>query len=242
MEDFAAFLDAVKHQLNRATEKEAASFLEELAAHLEDHTEALTESGWPVEEARNRAVEAMGDPAAIGRDWNAQLSRFWLWLKRICQGLLLLTVLTLIMPLLLSGSILVDNLTARFFPLKGGDYQLGSTQNAVWQEWEPILLDGGEYMISIYRIGLGKDENGAYICVSSCVYNKNPLGPAPDNLLQSITVNGRSGGGGGSSSGGAAYWTNVIQVEPDIPSATLELSWYGMELSTEIPLKWEVLS
>ena len=242
MEDFSVFLHTVEQQLNRATPREKSDFTAELAAHLEDHAEALTDNGWPVEEARERAVAAMGDPVTIGKAWNAQLSRFWIWVKRICQGLCLLLVLGLIFPSLLAGGMVLNNLTARFFPLKGGDYQLGSTQDAVWQPWEPIQLDGGEYIVSVYRIGLGQDENGAYVCVSSCLYSKNPLMSAPDNLLQAITLNGRSGGGGGTSSGGASYWTNVIQVEPGIPSVTLELAVYGTRLSAEIPLQWEVLS
>ena len=41
---------------------------DELAAHLEDHAAALMERGISEEEATQRALEAMGDPYALGAE------------------------------------------------------------------------------------------------------------------------------------------------------------------------------
>lgn len=46
---------------------------DELAAHLEDHAAAPMERGISEEEATQRALEAMGDPYALGRSWTGPI-------------------------------------------------------------------------------------------------------------------------------------------------------------------------
>jgi hypothetical protein len=57
---------------------------EELQNHINDHVEALLESGVRVEEAEEQAVEAMGDPEEIGRELNKEH-------RPLIEGMLTLT-------------------------------------------------------------------------------------------------------------------------------------------------------
>lgn len=62
----------------------------ELEDHIEDHMDSLMESGLSLEEAENKAIEAMGDPEEIGRELNKLYRPF-------VEGILTLTrVLTVI--------------------------------------------------------------------------------------------------------------------------------------------------
>ena len=77
------FCRRVIWQMKRATLREQDWVKAELMGHLEDHADALEQAGYDPEEARSRAVAAMGEPEEIGRALNAQLSVFWLLLSRI---------------------------------------------------------------------------------------------------------------------------------------------------------------
>lgn len=61
---------------------------DELISHIEDRIDELKSSGLTEEEAETRAVEAMGDPVAIGRQLDS-VHKPWLgWLWRISRWLL----------------------------------------------------------------------------------------------------------------------------------------------------------
>lgn len=53
----------------------------ELTAHMEDHMAALEAEGAPREEAKARAIEAMGDPEALGKALDALHSPLLGWLQ-----------------------------------------------------------------------------------------------------------------------------------------------------------------
>lgn len=61
---FQDYGKAVCQHLRHATGREKKSVQAELAAHLEDHAQALREAGYEEEQARQAALDAMGNPAA----------------------------------------------------------------------------------------------------------------------------------------------------------------------------------
>lgn len=96
---FARYCAAVCDQVRFRPDR--AAIQSELWDHLEDHAAALEEMGLSWEEARARAVEAMGDPVEVGKALDALHSPLagWLllaltWCARAC-GLLALLLLVL---------------------------------------------------------------------------------------------------------------------------------------------------
>ena len=77
------FLAQVLSPLGRLTAQERENVRRELEEHVEDRMEALLEMGWDAELAEEWRLEAMGDPAEIGREMARQYrGRGWLWLGR----------------------------------------------------------------------------------------------------------------------------------------------------------------
>ena len=66
MDPFIRYCDAVCLHIRSRTGR--ADAYRELRDHLEDHSAALAARGVPDREARVQAVEAMGDPHAVGRE------------------------------------------------------------------------------------------------------------------------------------------------------------------------------
>ena len=69
----------IRHPLDRP------AVMRELDDHIEDMVEAYTEAGLPPEEARQKAIAAMGDPDSIGRQL-AALHKPWLHLLQISNS------------------------------------------------------------------------------------------------------------------------------------------------------------
>ena len=81
----------------------------ELMAHIEDRVEDMKTRGYTEEEAEARAVTAMGDPVAVGKQLDA-VHKPWLgWLWKISRWLVGLAVAAAILCLLCVGN---SNLTA----------------------------------------------------------------------------------------------------------------------------------
>ena len=93
MEDrFAAFCAAVCGHVRAVYARDGITA--ELTGHLTDHAEALEAQGVAPDDAARRAVEAMGDPAELGRALNRCHSPWPWWIAR-CS--LALTVIALIL-------------------------------------------------------------------------------------------------------------------------------------------------
>lgn len=67
---FQHYGETVCQFVSHATSKEKAAIRAELAAHMEDHAQALMDAGYDEDHARNAALTAMGDPEAVGRALN----------------------------------------------------------------------------------------------------------------------------------------------------------------------------
>lgn len=102
---FARYCAAVCDQVRFRPDR--AAIQSELWDHLEDHAAALEEMGLSREEAKARAVEAMGDPVEVGKALDALHSPVTGWLLRVFGWLsnLALAVLCLaVFYALVSGS------------------------------------------------------------------------------------------------------------------------------------------
>lgn len=78
---FARYCAAVCDQVRFRPDR--AAIQSELWGHLEDHAAALEETGLSREEAKARAVEAMGDPVEVGKALDALHSPVAGWLLRV---------------------------------------------------------------------------------------------------------------------------------------------------------------
>ena len=91
-------MDQVLSPLNRLTAEERENVRRELEEHVEDRMEALLDMGWDAELAERRCLEAMGDPAEIGREMARQYrGKGLLWIGRAAAAL---TVVVCIQALL----------------------------------------------------------------------------------------------------------------------------------------------
>lgn len=87
---FARYCTAVCDQVRFRPDR--AAIQSELWGHLEDHAAALEETGLSREEAKARAVEAMGDPVEVGKALDALHSPVAGWLLRVLGWLSNLTL------------------------------------------------------------------------------------------------------------------------------------------------------
>ena len=78
-DSFADYCAAVCALVRFKPDREAIAG--ELTAHMEDHMAALEAEGAPREEAKARAIEAMGDPEALGKALDALHSPLLGWLQ-----------------------------------------------------------------------------------------------------------------------------------------------------------------
>ena len=201
------YSDRVLVCLSRATKKEKESIRRELEANIEDHQEALMETGMRASEAWDKAEAAMGDPEEVGKALNAQFSTFWLWAKRVIQVALCLMLIAVVKIYPFSEKawtgtweVLVgvwDNVQAR----QGKD--LGWAEGASflpqtvtvthsWNCWETMRV--GDEMVCLYRVELWPlpedlEMPGYYAgCFFFCTYNVNLLAPANEELLERLTI------------------------------------------------------
>lgn len=90
---FQDYGKAVCQHLRHATGREKKSVQAELAAHLEDHAQALREAGYGEEQARQAALEAMGNPAEVGKALDREFPPMWYVLSQVSLLALVLAAL-----------------------------------------------------------------------------------------------------------------------------------------------------
>ena len=239
------FCAGVLSHIPRATAAEREAIRQELEEHLSDHQEVLMERGASAEEAEAQAVTAMGEAAAIGQQWNAQLSPFWLWVGRLCKTAAILLILGMLLPLLFTIYSLSQNLSARWSsePMDGW-----KEPEALWSENVDLREPFADQILRFFRVSLveepwtGRDgSTGNYqVVLNVLAYAKNPLKPAINmHIVSGITCNGETGLAGGSSGGGSCAWRIQYPIQPGAPEATFTLSYHGENASVTVPLNWE---
>lgn len=256
------YCERVLECLSRATDKEKEAIRRELEAHMEDHRDALLETGADPEEAQTKAEEAMGDPEEVGKALNQQFSVFWLWVKRVIQlaiGFLLLVALVMSQDgsTFLTGPVEVlsgawENWRVR--QEKAVEFETDfAPEGAIrsWKGWETMRV--GDEVICLVQVDLrpfyrdpGYYEGHFYFCT----YNENLFVPPNTELLAQLTVTPESGamvepeynwGWGGTPSDelGAAVrgYTGLMKEGETYVDVTYD--HYGTYVTMRCTLNWE---
>ena len=231
------FTDRALLPLTRLTWEEREAVRQELEEHVEDRMEILLEMGWAEELAEARCLEAMGDPAEIGRELAKQYrGRGWLWLGRAAVAL---TVVLCIQALLGIGVLFNawDGLVVRTLRP-----QITSMLDEVEAEAQVDLrIDIGNDVLRVVRVSVGKVENQHVAEIAMCAYDRWPFGIVAHNCGNWITVEGlgddvRIHGGPASRTYGAECWQMYAAPAPEDRSVVLTYSRYGETASLEVPL------
>ena len=226
----------------RATRREKEAIRRELADHLADGAEAWKAAGCGPEEARARAVEAMGDPAETGRALNAQLSPFWLWLGR--GSLLLAAGFCLLLAMnFLRVQAAVENLTARVAPtLLVRRLEKDLPEGYTYAQTVDLRLDMGQEELRVCRVYMDP-SSPCRVGLGLVWYSRDLHGCAP--LRSWPEVCSPNGGIGKEGSNYVPYGVLTctylqVPVEPGDTYVTLRCERYGREWELRVPLPWEV--
>lgn len=231
------FLDRVLSPLGRLTAEERESVRRELEEHVEDRMEIMLEMGWDEELAEGRCLEAMGDPAEIGRELAKQYrGRGWLWIGRAA---VLLTVVVCIQALLGIGILFNawDGLVVRTLRP-----QIASMLDEVEAEAQVDLrMDIGNDVLRVVRVSVGEVEGQHVAEIAMCAYDRWPFGIVAHNCENWITVEGLEEdfhihSGPASRTYGAECWQMYALPAPGDRSIVLTYSRYGETARLEVPL------
>lgn len=232
------FLGQVLSPLGRLTAEERENVRRELEEHIEDRMEVMLDMDWDKELAESRCLEAMGDPAEIGRKMARQYrGGGWLWVGRAA---VLLTVVVCIQAVLGVGMLSVawDSLTVRISPPTGTS--IGELENVEAAEDLDIRADVGNDVLRIYRVSVGEKDGQRAAMVRACMYDRWPFGIVVDSInARSDLWNQRGDTGhssGGSGNYGAVCAVRWTPVEPEDTHVVWEYRAIGETVRLEIPL------
>lgn len=234
------FMSRVLAPLGRLTGDEQADIRKELEEHIEDRMEALLEMGWAPELAEERSLEAMGDPAEIGREMAKQYrGRGWVWLGRAA---VILTVVLCIQAVLSVGiwGFLWDSITTRIVPEKWTELnQVEASEDVDLR----ILIGNDILRIAQVNVGQRWDEEKRLAELVLCSYNRIPGGVVSHRLINGIKIENQRGEelwDGGSGSGSGHYMreqgTRYVDIEPGDTYVTLVYQWFGEDIRVEVSL------
>ena len=232
------FLDQVLSLLGRLTAEERENVRRELEEHVEDRMEVLLEMGWDAELAEARCLEAMGDPAEIGREMAAQYrGRGWLWIGRAAVALTVVVCIQALLGLGMLGAAW-DSLSVRFCPSTA--ISIGELENVETVVDLDIRAEIGNDILRIYQVSVGEKDGQRAAMVLACMYDRWPFGIAADGLAsRSELWNERGGTGtsaGGSGNYRAEYAVRWTPVEPGDTHVVWEYRAIGETVRLEIPL------
>lgn len=232
------FLDQVLSPLGRLTAEERAGVRRELEEHVEDRMEVLLEMGWDAELAEARCLEAMGDPAEIGREMAAQYrGTGWLWIGRAAAALTVVVCIQALLGLGMLGAAW-DSLSVRFCPSTA--ISIGELENVETVVDLDIRAEIGNDILRVYMVFVGEKDGQRAAMVLACMYDRLPFGIAADGLAsRSELWNERGGTGtsaGGSGNYRAEYAVRWTPVEPGDTHVVWEYRAIGETVRLEIPL------
>lgn len=232
------FLDRVLAPLGRLTAEERESVRRELEEHVEDRMEALLDMGWDEELAEGRCLEAMGDPAEIGRELARQYrGAGWLWIGRAAVALTVVLCVQALLGLGMLGAAW-DSLTVRIHPPTV--ISIGELKNVEAEADLDIRADVGNDVLRIYRVSVGEKEGRRAAMVLACMYDRWPFGIVAGNLnARSRLLNQRGETGhssGGTGNYGAVCAVRWTPVEPGDTHVVWEYRAIGETIRLEVPL------
>lgn len=237
--DRRQYTDRVLTSLRRVTAKEREAIRQELDGHMEDHMESLRELGYEEEEAEERTLAAMGDPAEVGRELNRQYPFRWLVVKWGAILMALLLVLAMAPTLFQRVPGALGSLQARWLPKTALDI------SQVWDDFDslgvPAVDVSAEAVVRdvhfrVYQLGY----RGREVLLAVACWRDNPLLEQLNELDGSFLkpyVNGDLEGYVESPGGNI----NLYEIRAS-PGDLLTLTWevYGETDTVELQLPEEV--
>lgn len=231
--DRREYTDRVMGQLPLLLEREKADIRAELNGHIEDHMEALMELGWDEALCEQRTLAAMGDPEEVGRALGQQYqSFFWVVLGDIVTVVLVIAVALLICSRSFLG--VVHSLQVRLPEIRIHD-SIPAPSTPL-----DIKLTAGDDVVRVY----GLDQEGDFVRVYLCAYDRLPGGIVSADLDDALTVETPRGGQVHGSqhfvqnmSSCVSYQQISVDVWPEDTALTLHFDQYGEHTSVPIPLE-----
>ena len=235
---YETYCGQVCEVMKKATKAERRSLTEELTDHMASHVEVLLTEGWAEDDAVRYAVEAMGDPETVGRQYDEKLSSFW----RTC-GIVLRIILVVLVWHLVTSAFRVtaiqwyENLQARWAPEK--KYEGTVAQDGVLdQQPLDIRFALGEQQVHLYRLDLGYDQKSERYFVDLYVVN---YADKPWALTSLIDPNLENGYGARWDSGynSVSYWTMHAWIDERDEDILFTMEVLGEDPQIQVPVNWE---
>lgn len=239
---FQDYGKAVCQHLRHATGREKKSVQAELAAHLEDHAQALREAGYGEEQARQAALDAMGNPAEVGKALDREFPKLWYVLSKASLLALVLAALFAVQTLWPVLSNLAAYCQARTDPMHSG-YILDDFPGLYPLDIQYDLP--GNATLQVFGSGLEPSEFGegydAYIATviyPKTFFTRSQIGTScldfswdvPDSIFYSPLAG---------TEGGVYYCTyKLLNISPGT-SPTALYDYYGTTFQFTVPLPWE---
>lgn len=238
---YEEFCSQVCSAMKKATQKEKQDLSRELADHMEDHVEALVELGWDPDEARDYAVEAMGDPEIVGRQYDEKLSSFWLWCGYLLRGVAVILVVFMVWMLVVyHGALIYQNLRTRW-TADPEWIQYTVDHEILNRQTLDLEIPLGKHTIRIFRTEVYYDERWESYAARVYVacYSHNPFDPL-SHLMRYAVVEGFDPGGGieHTSAGYFAYYGKVAKGQESV-MFTIQRGVTDTDIRVEVPLNWE---
>lgn len=240
------FLDRVLLPLTRLTWEEREAVRRELEEHVEDRMEALLDMGWDEELAEARCLEAMGDPAEIGRELARQYrgrDRGWLWLGRAAAALTAVLCVQAVLWLDFSYTwkYIWDSLDVRsVYVPEGWTDELDTVEATMALD---IRVPIGNDVLRAGRINVGWEEGHDSLRAEVLLfsYDRVPGGVVAESVLGCAALENQRGRGNRSVSGGweharAGKVAVYTDVEPGDTYVTLVHEWLGETVRVPISL------
>ena len=242
------FLDQVLSPLGRLTAQERENVRRELEEHVEDRMEALLEMGWSAELAEERCLEAMGDPAEIGREMARQYrGRGWLWIGRAAVALTVVVCIQAALGIGMLGS-LWDSIYARtVYVPKGWPHELEVLEAS---EAVDIRIPIKNDVVRVARVNVGRrHEWDSQHCVELVLYSYDrvPGGVVSGGLLDGLFVETQGGKqvleiDYSSNTRDHYMWGRTVKhvnAEPGDSHVTLVYRQFGENIRVQVPLPEE---
>lgn len=257
---FAAFCDAVCTRVKHATPKERSAIRQELTDHLEDHAADLEKLGFSREDARDRAVLAMGDAEEIGEELNKQYAPFWRAASRVSAALLAVSVVLVLAVGAVPAQAVLGNIQARLSPdlsllesvaergaFPVGEFHAGPRMENTVENHNFVIHSGGS-VCRLLQTGVANYGQWYSFYFYTASYAENLLDTEDwqtdsifadcDIYLDGILCENLSGVG--TWSHGVDYSIHSIPIiTPENKTVTVVYDRYGEHFSLEVPIQWE---
>ena len=226
------YLAAVTAELWRLTDAERDAVCGELAAHIEDHAEALRELGYAENEADARATEQMGDPVQVGRDIAKLYRPFWVWMERLAGVL----IAVMAMELFLGAGVLYGAWSSLYARVCTPD------------DASAIRLDErmavGDDVVRLYGISGYRPGEACEVRLWLSAYDRVPFGITQQNIFSRIEIgtgaeeskSAYTLGGTGWSNASACYFDTRVPLAPEDTRITLRYERFGQVYERVIDL------